>query len=93
MVIIVLVDNGYGMIKWKQHSMGFAEHGLDFGNPDFVMLAQSFGATGHAIHSAEEFKPTLEAALSGTGVHIIALPIDYSENAATFGPLTTITEE
>ncbi len=84
LVIVVVNDNGYGMIKWKQASMDLPDYGLNFGNPDFVKLAESFGATGHRLESAADFKPTLEKALGG-GVHIIDLPIDYSENETLIG--------
>lgn len=85
LVVVIVNDNGYGMIKWKQGSMGLEDYGLSFGNPDFVSLAESFGATGHRPSSAAEFKPTLEKALQGGGVHIIDLPIDYSENSGLIG--------
>lgn len=84
LVIVVVNDNGYGMIKWKQGSMGLADHGLSFGNPDFVGLAESFGAAGHRLESAADFKPTLKEALKG-GIHIIELPVDYSENETLIG--------
>lgn len=85
MVVIVLNDNGYGMIKWKQSDMDFADFGLSFGNPDFVKLAESFGVQGHRIEKSEDFKPTVEKALDTPGIHIIDLPIDYSENATSLG--------
>jgi acetolactate synthase-1/2/3 large subunit len=81
LVIVIVNDNGYGMIKWKQVSMGLEDYGLSFSNPDFVALAESFGATGHRVGAAADFKPTLEKALKAGGVHIIDLPVDYSENA------------
>ncbi len=87
LVVVVLEDNGYGMIKWKQAAMNLPDFGLDFTNPDFVKLAESFGATGHRITSADAFAPTLAQALAGRGVHVIVLPIDYSENTTTFGSL------
>ncbi len=86
LVVVVLEDNGYGMIKWKQTGMNLPTFGLDFANPDFVRLAESFGATGYRIAAADEFVPTLTKALASKGVQIIVVPIDYSENAATFGP-------
>ena len=55
------------------------------GNPDFQKLAESFGAHGHTVMTAEDFKPTLDSALATPGVHVIALPIDYSENEKVFG--------
>jgi acetolactate synthase-1/2/3 large subunit len=85
LVILIVNDNGYGMIKWKQDSMGLADYGLNFANPDFVGLANSFGAVGHQLESAADFKPTLEKALESGGVHIINLPVDYSENVSLAG--------
>ncbi len=87
LVVVVLEDEGYGMIKWKQKGMGLSDYGLSFDNPDFVQLAESFGAKGYKITSAENFRPTLEKALQSEGIHIIVLPINYSENAAVFGTL------
>jgi acetolactate synthase-1/2/3 large subunit len=85
LVVVILNDNGYGMIKWKQEGMGLADYGLDFGNPDFVKLAESFGAKGHRIGKAEEFEPTLKNCLDAKGVQIIEVPVDYSENVAALG--------
>ncbi len=80
LVVIILRDDGYGMIRWKQSNMGFTDYGLDYGNPDFVMYAQSYGAKGHRVESAEGFLPLLEQCLSTPGVHVIDCPVDYSEN-------------
>ena len=43
LVVLILSDNAYGMIKWKQAHMGFSDFGLDVGNPDFVKYAESYG--------------------------------------------------
>jgi acetolactate synthase-1/2/3 large subunit len=80
LTVIILRDDGYGMIRWKQSNMGFADFGLDYGNPDFVLYAQSYGAHGHRVESAEGFLPLLERCLSTPGVHVIDCPVDYSEN-------------
>jgi acetolactate synthase-1/2/3 large subunit len=80
LVVLVLRDGGYGMIKWKQASMGFTDFGLDFGNPDFVKYAESYGAHGHSIDSAGGLVPQLERCFAEPGVHVVDLPIDYSEN-------------
>lgn len=79
-VVLILRDNAYGMIKWKQANMGFDNFGLDYGNPDFVKYAQSYGAHGHRVQSASELLPLLIACLSSPGVHVIDAAIDYSEN-------------
>lgn len=80
MVIIILNDNGYGMIKWKQEGMGFEKFGLDFGNPDFVKYAESYGAKGYRVEKTEDFVPLLQTCLHAKGVHLIEVPVDYSEN-------------
>lgn len=80
LVVIILTDNAYGMIKWKQEGVGFDNFGLDFNNPDLVQYANSFGATGHRAESYEHFTQILKTSLDGTGVHVIDLPIDYSLN-------------
>jgi len=80
LVVIVLNDSAYGMIKWKQEDMGFDDFGLDFTNPDFVKYAESYGASGHRPSSDRDFIDTLENCLQSPGVHLIDLPVDYSLN-------------
>jgi len=80
LTVLLLRDNAYGMIKWKQAHMHFANFGMDMGNPDFVAYAQSYGAQGHRPGSADEFAPTLKKCLDTPGVHLIDVPIDYSDN-------------
>ncbi len=81
LVVVVLNDGGYGMIKWKQGQEGFEDFGLDFQNPDFIMQAESYGATGHRVKSANELAPMLEKCLGDKGVHVIEVPVDYSINS------------
>ena len=80
LVILLLQDDAYGMIKWKQANMKFPNFGMDMGNPDFVKYAESYGAHGHRLASAAEFGPLLAKCLETPGVHLIDLPIDYSDN-------------
>lgn len=80
MVVIILNDNAYGMIKWKQEGMGFKSFGLNYNNPDFVKYAESYGATGHRPTSYADFQSTLRKALDSKGVHLIDLAVDYSLN-------------
>lgn len=82
LVILILNDSAYGMIRWKQADMGFKDYGLEFNNPDFVKYAESYGASGHRVGSDSELPATLEAAFTQGGVHLIDLPVDYSLNAA-----------
>jgi len=80
LVVLILSDNGYGMIKWKQTNLRFPDFGLDFGNPDFVKYANSYGAHGHRLRRTSEFVPLLRSCLDAKGIHLIDIPIDYSEN-------------
>jgi acetolactate synthase-1/2/3 large subunit len=78
--VLVLNDSSYGMIRWKQAVAGFDDWGLEFGNPDFVKYVESYGGHGHRIDSADSLIPTLEKAFRQGGVHLIDIPVDYSEN-------------
>ncbi|WP_460803791.1 acetolactate synthase large subunit [Microbulbifer agarilyticus] len=80
LVVLILRDDGYGMIKWKQSHMDFDDFGLDFGNPDFVTYAKSYGAKGHRIERTDEVRPTIERCLQAGGIHLIDIPVDYSDN-------------
>ena len=80
LVVTVLNDGSYGMIRWKQSHAGFDDWGLEFNNPDFVQYANSYGATGHRVQKTEDLVPTFEKAFEAGGVHLINLPVDYSEN-------------
>jgi acetolactate synthase-1/2/3 large subunit len=80
LVVLILNDGAYGMIRWKQAVDNFPDFGLTFGNPDFVRYAESYGAKGSHVTSVDALVPTLEAAFRGGGVHLVDVPIDYSEN-------------
>lgn len=80
LTVLILRDDSYGMIRWKQANMGFEDWGLSYGNPDFVAYAESYGATGHRIDTAAALRDTLDHCLSTKGVHLIDCPVDYSEN-------------
>ena len=80
LTVLILNDSAYGMIKWKQAGMGLPNFGLDYGNPDFVKYAESYGASGHRIASTDELLPTLKSCLDQGGVQVVEVPIDYSEN-------------
>jgi acetolactate synthase-1/2/3 large subunit len=79
-VVLILRDDAYGMIKWKQANMGFDDFGLDYGNPDFVQYARSYGAYGHCLDSTDALVPLLESCFNTPGVHLVEVPVDYSDN-------------
>jgi acetolactate synthase-1/2/3 large subunit len=80
LVVLVLEDNAYGMIRWKQEVDGFADFGLRFGNPDFVAYAKAYGAKGARVSSASGLATQLDAAFTEGGVHLVVVPVDYTEN-------------
>ena len=80
LVVVILRDNAFGMIKWKQGGMGFENFGLDYGNPDFVQYAHAYGAQGHRLDATEKLSELLLSCLNSPGVHVVEVPVDYSEN-------------
>ena len=80
LICLILRDNSYGMIRWKQANLGFEDFGLEYGNPDFVKFAECHGANGYRVEKTEDFVQLLKKCNDTPGVHIVELPVDYSEN-------------
>jgi acetolactate synthase-1/2/3 large subunit len=78
---LILRDDSYGMIRWKQGTAGFDDWGLEFGNPDFVAYAESYGAKGYRVEKTDDLLSLLKSCLDQGGVNVIEVPIDYAENA------------
>jgi acetolactate synthase-1/2/3 large subunit len=79
-VVVIFDDSKYGLIEWHERKAFNETMGIDFTNPDFVKLAESFGAKGVRLEKAEELKPKLAEALEAGGVWLLDVPVDYSEN-------------
>ncbi len=79
-VVLIFNDGGYDLIKWKSAGKFGSCKGLDFTNPDFVMLAESFGAHGFSVTSSDGLEQVLVEALSKKGPVVVDVPIDYSDN-------------
>lgn len=79
-VIVILNNSSYGMIKWKQQGGWFEDYGLDFGEMDFIKLAESFWAHWYKVVKKEDFKSVLEDVIQKPGVQIIDLDFDYPED-------------
>ncbi len=77
---VIFNDSKYGSIEWKQKVKFGKSFGIQFSNPDFVRLAESFGAKGVKIERAEEFAPKLKNALEDGGIWVLDVKVDYSEN-------------
>lgn len=80
LVVLIIEDGAYGMIRWKQAVDRFPDFGMSFTNPDFTKYAQSYGARGTRVDTIGALRPTLENAFTDGGVHLVTVPVDYSEN-------------
>jgi acetolactate synthase-1/2/3 large subunit len=80
LVVLILEDHAYGMIRWKQAVDKFEDFGMTFNNPDFVKYAEAYGATGRRVMDSEGLAPALDAAFEAGGVQLVVVPVDYSEN-------------
>ena len=79
-VIVIFKDNGCNLIKWKSTGKFGKAFGVDFSNPDFVKLADSFGVKGIRAQPTNTLEQILTWAFSGEKPVIVDVPIDYSSN-------------
>jgi acetolactate synthase-1/2/3 large subunit len=84
LVVLILNDNAYGFVKWKQQKKGFLPFAMDYGNPDFVRYAESFGIAGYRIKPGDDLAAVLEGAFASGKPAVIECPIDYSVNYDVF---------
>ena len=91
LTVLILRDNKFGMIRWKQEMDGYEDYGLDFGNPDFAAMAESFGAHGHRVGETSQLAAQVKQCHEMGGVHVIETPIDYSADHI-FAELDMITK-
>ena len=91
-VVLIWLDNAYGLIKWKMELELGRHSAVDFSNPDFVKYAESFGAKGYRIEAAADLLPTLKKALADDTVSVIVCPVDYSENMKLTEKLGQLTQ-
>ena len=81
---MILNDNAFGFIEWKQKNMDLPEYAVKLINPDFVKYAESYGALGLRVESADDLIPKLKTAFDSGRPAVIECPIDYSENDKVF---------
>ncbi|EPB4204110.1 acetolactate synthase AlsS [Yersinia enterocolitica] len=77
---IIWVDNGYNMVEIQEQKKYHRSSGVSFGPIDFKMYAESFGAKGFSVESADELTVKLHQAMDTQGPAVIAIPVDYSDN-------------
>jgi acetolactate synthase-1/2/3 large subunit len=78
-VTLIFRDEGYGLIRWKQVQHFGKPYGIDFGNPDFVKLAEAFGCKGYRVEKADDLAVMLADALTQHVPTVIDVPIDYRD--------------
>ncbi|HEY2915848.1 MAG TPA: acetolactate synthase large subunit [Candidatus Limnocylindrales bacterium] len=79
-VVVVWRDDGYGLIDWKQRNQFGRPFAVEFGNPDLVAYAESFGIPAFRPTSADDLQATLRRALAVDGPALVDVPVDYAEN-------------
>lgn len=84
LVVLVWNDGGYGMVRWHAQKQGFTPVGVDFENPDYVKLAESFGWHGAHVERAQDLSAILETAFASGGQTLIDCPVDHSETVRVF---------
>ena len=90
LTVVIFNDGALGMIQLKQEAMGNAVHGVEFTNPDIISYATAFGSTGTRVDSAAGLADALANAADTGGVHVIDVPVDYSENAKLMAAMKSI---
>ncbi len=91
LTVLIWQDDAYGLIKWKMDLELGHDVATGFANPDFAAYAESFGARGYRIKSADDLLPALTEALAADTVSVITCPVDYSENLRLTGTLGELT--
>jgi acetolactate synthase-1/2/3 large subunit len=89
--VLIWEDKAFGLIEWKMDLAMGRHAAVQFENPDFVAYAESFGAKGYRVSSADTLRPTLEEAMSQDVVSVVTCPVDYRANlqlTSTLGDLT-----
>jgi acetolactate synthase-1/2/3 large subunit len=80
-VQLIWEDSEYGLIRWKQMAEFHRTSHTTFVDPDFVKLAESFGAHAERVEEPAQLRPALRRAFAHReGPSVIVVPVDYSEN-------------
>ncbi|MGR9050736.1 acetolactate synthase large subunit [Halobacillus faecis] len=92
-IILLWRDDGYGLIEWHQMKKFDRPSHIEFGNPDFIKLAQSFGMEALRVDQTQDLQKALDQAISMNKPVLIDCPVDYSENMKLTEKLKNITCE
>ena len=75
-VVVVFNDNAYGNVMRDQvNRFEGRKIGAELHNPDFVKLAEAYGATGMRANSPEELESSLRSSLAHDGPTLIEVPV------------------
>ena len=77
--VIIFNNSKLGLIKMEQEVEGFPEHETDLLNPDYALLAQSFGAEGVTVTKPDELETALEKALDSSKPFLVDVHVDPDE--------------
>jgi len=90
LIVVIFNDTGLGMIRMKQKANQQGHFGVEFGNPDFVGYANSFGAHGHRLDDPATFRALLDDAASQGGVHVIDVPVESKLDMALMKEMKSV---
>ncbi|MFO0794106.1 MAG: biosynthetic-type acetolactate synthase large subunit [Candidatus Brocadiaceae bacterium] len=88
-VKIAILNNGcLGMVRqWQELFYNKRYSGINLnGNPDFVKLAEAYGASGFLVEKKDDVRPTIEKAFSIKGPVIMDFRVDPNENVFPMVP-------
>ena len=89
-VKVAILNNGYlGMVRqWQElfYNKRYSHTTLHDGNPDFVKLAEAYGAMGIRVEKSEDVVPALEKAIEYDGPVVLDCIVDQEENVYPMVP-------
>ena len=87
-IVIVLNNSVLGMVaQWQRMFYDRRYSGIDLGkNPDFVKLAEAYGAQGVRVGSPEEFVKAMKAAIKSDITTVVDVPISPEQNVFPMVP-------
>ena len=88
-VKICILNNGYlGMVRqWQElfYKKRYAATELT-GNPDFVRVAEAYGAKGRVVTAKEDVRPALDEAFADRNVWVLDFHVEAEENVFPMVP-------
>jgi len=88
-VKVIILNNGYlGMVRqWQElfYNRNYSSTNME-AQPDFVKLAEAYGAEGYRIEKPEDLKPVLEQALSTSSPAFVDVRVEREENVYPMVP-------